>query len=135
MTTAASKTPSPSPAEPIEELDFESAIADLEGRQETQDRIVCRCDSCGAESPLKPNVTSQFCAFCGSPIVAQGLSRKLIKPRSLLPFGITSQQSREMFLRWLGSLWFAPGNLKKFAAVDGKLAGFYVPFWTYDARA
>src|SRR5262249_38053430 len=85
--------------------------------------------------PMLPNVTSQACPFCGTPIVAQGMSRKQIRPRSLLPFEITQQQARDLFSRWLSGLWFAPGDLKKFAAVDGRLNGFYIPFWTYDADA
>src|SRR5262249_40468443 len=61
--------------------------------------------------------------------------KKLIRPRSLVPFAITRDRAGQLFQDWLGSLWWAPGDLKKFAAVDGKLAGMYVPYWTYDARA
>lgn len=121
--------------QPVEELDFDAALSDLAGKQESEDRIVCHCDSCGADVPMKPGVTSQACPFCGTPIVAEALSKKLIRPRSLLPFAITRQQAQALFERWLSSLWWAPSNLKKFAAVDGKLAGMYIPYWTYDARA
>ncbi len=124
-------------AAPIEELDFEATLARLQNDAPADDRIVVRCRSCSAVTPLKPNVTSQACAFCGAPVVATGESRKAIRPRSLLPFAVTSDKARESFHRWLASLWFAPSNLKTYASVQagagGRLAGFYIPHWTFDA--
>jgi hypothetical protein len=38
-----------------------------------------------------------------------------------------------MFHRWLRSLWFAPGPLKRYARSDKHLQGVYVPYWTFDA--
>jgi hypothetical protein len=34
---------------------------------------------------------------------------------------------------WLKHLFWAPNNLAKSALQNGKLAAFYVPFWTYDS--
>jgi len=121
--------------EAIEELDFASHLQAMQGAQETEDRIVVHCDACGADLPMKPNVTSQNCDFCGTPIVATGQTRKLIRPRSLLPFHITERQARDMFKSWLSGRWFAPNDLKRAATVDGALAGWYLPYWTYDANA
>ncbi len=121
--------------EAIEELDFASQLRAMQGSQETEDRIVVHCDACGADLPMKPNVTSQNCDFCGTPIVATGRTRKLIRPRSLLPFHITNRQARDMFQSWLRGRWFAPSDLKRAAALDGSLAGWYLPYWTYDANA
>lgn len=121
--------------EAIEELDYASALAEVASTQETEDRIIVHCGSCGADVPMKANVTSQACQFCGTPIVATGETKKLIRPRSLLPFKIADKQAREMFAGWLKGLWFAPNNLKKAAVVEGRLTGCYVPYWTYDAHA
>ncbi|MBX9737001.1 MAG: hypothetical protein K2X32_08745 [Phycisphaerales bacterium] len=121
--------------EVIEELDFKAHLHEMQGSQETEDRIVVHCDACGADLPMKPNVTSQNCDFCGTPIVATGHTRKLIRPRSLLPFHITDKQAREMFQTWLSARWFAPRDLKRAAAVDGRLAGCDLPYGTYDADA
>jgi hypothetical protein len=38
------------------------------------------------------------------------------------------------FRAWIASLWFAPGDVKRLAAVDASLAGVYVPYWTYDCE-
>ncbi|MBN2446800.1 MAG: hypothetical protein JXO22_08740, partial [Phycisphaerae bacterium] len=57
-----------------------------------------------------------------------------IKPRSLLPFKIEKDAARAHYRHWLRKLWFAPGALKNFARIEERLAGTYVPYWTYDAR-
>jgi hypothetical protein len=55
----------------------------------------------------------------------------VIKPKSLLPFGVNQNQSLQAVRRWIDVLWFAPNDLKKYAET-GKLKGLYIPFWTFD---
>ncbi|HWY33491.1 MAG TPA: hypothetical protein VNX68_02520, partial [Nitrosopumilaceae archaeon] len=39
-----------------------------------------------------------------------------------------------LFLTWVGSLWFAPNDLKSYASrTHEKLNGMYLPYWTYDS--
>lgn len=116
----------------VEEQDFEAQIRAMEGAEETVDRLLLRCDGCAAEVQFPENVTSHPCPFCGKEVVATGRSVKLIKPRAVLPFAIKDEQARERFRAWLGSLWFAPSNLRQFAETQGGIAGVYLPFWTYD---
>ncbi len=119
----------------IEEMDFEAYLALLEEGEAHEDKIVSRCDSCGARVELPTNVTSGPCPFCSKTVVATGRSEKLVRPASLLPFAFGRNEARERFRAWLGKLWFAPGDLKKAATIDGKLSGVYLPFWTYDSGA
>lgn len=115
----------------IDELDFQkylSAEAD-EARQIEQ--LVVHCDTCGAETTLDPNLTASTCPFCGHPIVAQAISRRVIRPQSLLPFGLDRRQAADDYRNWLGNLWFAPSALRK-AARDQQWRGVYLPAWTYD---
>jgi hypothetical protein len=42
--------------------------------------------------------------------------------------------ARDLFSKWVGSLWFAPNALKKLALL-GRIEGVYLPYWTYDARS
>lgn len=119
----------------IAELDYHAQLAKLEAGQETVDEIVSACESCGARIELPPNVTSGPCPFCTRTVVATGRSVKHIKPASLLPFAIDRRSARERFTYWLKKLWFAPGNLKKSAVIEGKLSGIYLPYWTYDSGA
>jgi len=132
------------PTEQIREIDFQATLAELEGKQETVDRLVLSCDSCHATVEMAPNVTAQSCPFCGSRVVATGTSQKLIKPKAVAPFVIDDRKARELFSRWLSRLWFAPSKLKRFAQIDtsavglksengSQLSGLYLPYWTYDA--
>lgn len=120
--------------EDIEELDFGAHLSQAAGEQATVERLTVKCSGCGAESTLEPNITSAQCAFCGSPVVATTSSKRVLKPQSLLPFRITREKAQGCFRGWVGSLWFAPGDLKRYAQTDSKLSGMYVPYWTYDSK-
>lgn len=139
---------------PVEEQDFDAALAALETAHEGVDRITVHCDSCGADVEMAPNVTSQSCPYCNSNMVATARSQRQLKPKSLLPFKIDHAQARSLFTAWLRSRWFAPSDLKRLASVQDQagadgggvaggrgsasgsgLAGMYMPYWTYDADA
>ncbi|MEO0974290.1 MAG: primosomal protein N' (replication factor Y) - superfamily II helicase [Pseudomonadota bacterium] len=97
-----------------------------------------RCPSCAAQFEFDARQHAGECPFCATPIVVspEALTNtpdKVIRPRSLLPFQLDDDAARDAVKRWLGSLWFAPPSLKRFASVGG-LHGVYLPYWTYDAR-
>lgn len=119
--------------EAVEELDFREFLAEGQEGEELEERVTITCDGCKAELTFDANVTAQDCVYCGSPIVAQGRSRKVIKPRSLLPFKIDRKEALRRFREWISKLWFAPSKLKRFARV-GKVDGLYTPAWTYDCQ-
>lgn len=125
------ENPIPQSEADIREQDFRAYLAS-KGQEDLAETLTIKCNHCAAEFSTEPNITSQECPFCGSEIVATAVSTKHIKPKSLLPFHITRKQGRQLFSQWLSRLWFAPGNLKKMARQDAKLAGMYVPYWTYD---
>lgn len=118
-----------------EEKSLEQALAEM-GRKESEDSTIevltVHCESCGAETTMEENQTGGACPFCGTPVVAQKKSSKMIQPESLLPFKITKKESREAFKTWIKKRWFAPNKVKKFASADG-FSGVYIPFWTYDS--
>ncbi len=122
-------------AEPIVELDFYANINnESSSNKDTQQLSTVKCTGCGAEATLKPNVTADECAFCGTALVLKNASiTTLIKPKSVLPFKVDKKQAGESFMKWLGTLWFAPGDLRKYATTD-KLNGMYIPYWTYDTK-
>ena len=125
------QNPIPQSEEDIRELDFRAYLA-RQGQEDLAESLTIKCGHCAAEFSTEINVTSQECPFCGSEIVATAASTKHIKPKSLLPFHITQDKSRQLFGQWLSGLWFAPNDLKKNAANDARLTGVYVPYWTYD---
>ncbi len=119
----------------IEELDYNQYAHQQVGSGETQQIAVVKCNSCGAESSLKPGITSDNCPFCGSAlVVGSGSLSTQLKPKSLLPFKIDQKTAFTRFRGWLKGLWWAPGDLLKFADNQDRLTGMYLPFWTYDCQ-
>jgi LSD1 subclass zinc finger protein len=116
------------------ELDFLSHLRDQGGQVETVEAVTVHCDGCGAEQTLREGQTAGTCAFCGRAIVAQATVKRQIKPQAVLPFKVTHNQAQAAFQTWIGSLWFAPGDLKLMAQRNG-ITGVYVPAWTYDANS
>jgi DNA-directed RNA polymerase subunit RPC12/RpoP len=128
------QNPIPHSHDLVREQDFLSQLDSAPGRQDLVDAVTVHCTTCGAETTLGPNVTAGRCPFCGSPIVTQGTSRQLIRPKSLLPFAIAREVAQRLFAQWLGSLWLAPSDLTKRAQSSGGLSGVYIPAWTYDCH-
>jgi LSD1 subclass zinc finger protein len=123
-----------STTETIQELDFHAHLNEVaSNKQSTQEVSTVRCTGCSAVTSLRPNVTSDECAFCGTALVLTSAEiTTTIKPKSVLPFKVDEKNAKESFKKWLGTLWFAPGGLKKYAYTDHKLHGMYIPYWTYD---
>lgn len=133
----------PAPAEAVREEDFQAALSHLGDDAEREDRVVVECKSCRATVPMDPKTTTQNCPFCGSSMIATAVSRRLIRPKAVLPFGIERAKARDLFIKWISGLWFAPGDLKQYAIIESDkdyksgsgLAGLYLPYWTYDSMA
>lgn len=124
------------PADVVGKIQENSLEEFLAGNFELEERIevaTVKCDSCHAVSTFDPKTSSDHCPFCASPLVVKGGSTALVhKPQYVLPFGIDENTSRANFKRWLKSLWFAPNDLKHYADSAQRLAGMYLPFWTFD---
>jgi LSD1 subclass zinc finger protein len=119
----------------IEELDFNDFISNKIIQEEKQTINTVNCKNCGATTTLKPNLTSDNCAFCASPLVIKdGSTSTIIKPKYVLPFQIDDKKAHDIFIAWLHGLWFAPNDLKKYASLNEKLKGMYTPYWTFDAN-
>lgn len=122
-------------AEKIEEIDFNSFIAEKLSAEEKQSIVTVKCTSCGASTSLRPNVVSDMCPFCGtSLVVSSGSTSLVLKPKSLLPFLIDQKKGFDEFRKWLRKLWFAPNALKRYVNSTDKFAGMYIPYWTYDSN-
>lgn len=120
----------------VVENDYNSYIDNNESNDEKETISTVKCTQCGASTTLPPNVTSCGCPYCDTPLVIKDASTcSIIKPKYLLPFKIERQVAKESFVKWVGSLWFAPNKLKEYAANSAeKLKGVYMPYWTYDSQ-
>ncbi|MCU0722543.1 MAG: hypothetical protein MUC63_02815, partial [Planctomycetes bacterium] len=107
----------------VQELDFAAALEQEAGAAAQVETFSVKCGACGADSTLPPSVSAADCPFCGTRVVATGQSRRIVQPRSLLPFFVTRDKAFESFRSWLKSLWFAPNRLKREAAREEALSG------------
>jgi len=120
----------------IEELDFHEYLKKNKSGTETVEVTLVKCESCGSESTLEPNISSSSCPFCTTPLIASAAkSVSVIQPKSILPFKIEKQEAISLFKKWIKKLWFAPNALKKAVLSLENFKGIYLPFWTYDAHS
>lgn len=119
----------------VEEIDFEKFLNENHPEESLHEVNLVNCQNCGASTTLKPDVISDSCPFCATPlIVKNATSTKLIKPKYLLSFKIERKTASTSYINWLGKLWLAPNDLKQHAQeTTDKLVGVYLPFWTYDS--
>ena len=122
------------PAGTVWEENYAAALAVQLPATETEEIRVTECPSCGAEVELGEDLQATECPFCATPVVTGTGTRRLIKPKGLLPFAQSEEQAREAMVAWLGSLWFAPNGLQQYARKGRRLDGIYVPYWTFDAQ-
>jgi DNA-directed RNA polymerase subunit RPC12/RpoP len=127
------ETPIPASEAQVEEQDYRSWIEQAANEKETHEAHRVKCDKCGAETTMPPELTAGICPFCGVNMVFSGEVSRLINPEGLLPFKYTKQAAFEAFRRWIRGMWFAPGDLRQYAQSDSRLAGIYIPYWTYDS--
>jgi ribosomal protein S27E len=124
----------PKGAGAVVERDLFAGLEQLPTGLGVETNKAAKCKECGATVHFDSAKTATTCAFCGSSsILVQDENRKLLRPESLVPFGIDKKNANENFSRWLKGLWFRPNDLKHLAKVQ-EVAGVYVPFWTYDAH-
>src|SRR5574338_1510051 len=70
----------------IEEQDLAEGLAHIENAAAMEEKRTVKCDSCGAEFTFDPNVHAASCPFCGSPVVAETRTVRVIQPEALVPF-------------------------------------------------
>jgi len=95
------------------------------------------CRQCGATVEAPPSDRRDItCPFCATAYVAEASApvEGVIQPESLLPFKVDKKKSQGMFSDWLGKGWFRPNDLKNLGRLD-RVAGLYLPFFTFDAHA
>ncbi len=117
----------------VTELDYRTYLEKSADEKQTQEAKRVKCNQCGAETTMSANATADMCPFCGANLVFSESVSRLIKPEGLLPFKVSQREAFDKFRQWIQGLWFAPGGLKQYARTEAKLAGVYIPFWTYDS--
>jgi len=126
--------PRDSAPEVYEELDYGTAIRNLESASVTVQVRSITCGGCGAEVTLAATESTSDCPYCGTHVVSETDARSVLQPQYILPFSIERTDASGRFRTWISTRRFAPGALKKYARVSEPLTGVYYPFWTFDSK-
>lgn len=118
----------------LAELDLAEALSGAASAAQTEVSEIVHCDSCGADIDFDETQEAGSCPFCASPIVTGAISSRHIRPKGVLPFALKERDAKKAMNDWLGRLWFAPSDLKKYARAGRPMDGVYVPYWTFDAQ-
>ena len=106
-------------AGPIVPVPYADFVARRSGGSAEQSARVVSCKNCGASTTLPPEVNSDTCVFCASPLVlSDAQSRQIIRPHYILPFLVPQTKALEDFRGWLKGLWWAPSDLTKLVSGD-----------------
>ena len=116
-------------AERVPPHPLEEGLAREEGPVEKAGSVTC--PKCGAGYPLAPLRTATCCPYCETPAIRNPLNP--LPPDGVLPFRIEEKEAHQLFARWIGSLWLAPGELSRVVDTRKKLTGWYLPHWFFDA--
>jgi DNA-directed RNA polymerase subunit RPC12/RpoP len=117
----------------VVEQDYLSFLEKSGSEKESFEQKKIQCSQCGAQTTMPGEAAAGMCPFCGANMVFSGSVSRSIKPEGLLSFKISGKNAYEDFRNWIRKLWFAPNQLKQYARSESKLAGVYIPFWTYDS--
>lgn len=89
------------------------------------------CTACGGQVVFTGHALSENCPFCNGAVV-RGPEEASYEAMGLIPFRISDKEAEALAEVWVSKRLAAPGDLKA-AAAEGRLAGLYAPFWTFDS--
>jgi len=99
---------------------------------ELPDRRTHECQTCGGEVVFTGAALSDTCPYCDGAVVLGGQDPSY-RTMALIPFAVTEETALQNAKEWVAARWAAPGDLGE-AIEDGRIAGLYAPFWTFDSR-
>ncbi|WP_298478703.1 DNA helicase PriA [uncultured Maribacter sp.] len=119
----------------FEELELQHYLKVVGENAYTETIDLLHCKNCGANQHVEENFKSLDCVYCSEPLIKEDIEKEgWILPGALVPFQLDTKKAREIFKKWVGSLWFAPNKLKRAALDPEGLHGLYVPYWTFDSN-
>ena len=92
---------------------------------------VFTCPNCGAEIESTDLSATGFCAYCGSAVVFESRVKEEKKPHKNIPFQITKEQCKKIYLNKIRSFYYRKNDLEDSAYLE-RFVGFYLPYWLYN---
>ena len=92
---------------------------------------VFTCPNCGAEIESTDLSATGLCAYCGSAVVFESRVKEEKKPHKIIPFQITKEQCKKIYLNKIRSFYYRKNDLEDSAYLE-RFVGFYLPYWLYN---
>lgn len=93
------------------------------------------CQSCGAKLiSTEDTEATAFCSYCGSTSILTGRMEKIKKPDEILPFRITREECREIYLKQAKRSFLSPRWLRSTECTNS-FRPIYMPYWSYRIDA
>lgn len=113
---------------PFGEETVDGTSAEPEG-----DGMVYTCASCGAQVVTDATTAATFCYYCHNPVILQGRLSGDLLPDKIIPFKISKEAAKTMFMQFVGKKKFVPKAFFNKKQIDN-LTGVYFPYWVYEAE-
>lgn len=118
-------------ADPAAEQHYHPDLPHTEQPAFTQSRAF-RCGTCGGEVIFHGHSISENCPYCDGALVDQSLDESY-PTVGMIPFAVGEGQGQVNVQAWVAGRWAAPSDLSAVVS-NGRVAGIYVPFWTFDSK-
>ena len=117
--------------DPAEEFHYHPDLPHTEQPMHTGD-VLHECQTCKGQVVFTGPALSERCAYCDGPVVLgdRDVSYQTV---GMIPFHLTEDDAAPRIADWIATRRAAPGDLAQ-AVAKGRVAGIYVPFWTFDTR-
>lgn len=117
--------------ENIEKMRLEQAKENQQNLDDEYEAISYKCSHCGAELITTDETITTFCSFCriGTMIDRKTIKKK--KPDYIIPFKITKEECKKIYINKIKNSLFAPKNMIDTQEVE-KIRGIYMPYWIYS---
>ena len=93
--------------------------------------LVHRCETCGGTVTFVARSLSTHCPYCNGPVVIDTTDDGY-EPMALIPFRVPQGDAQRRAQIWVQKRLAAPANLAGVVS-QARVAGLYVPFWTFDS--
>lgn len=90
------------------------------------------CTACGGQIVFTGHALSETCPYCDGAVV-RGPQEASYAAMGLIPFHIGAGAAQGRAETWIARRLAAPRDLGR-AVAEGRLAGLYAPFWTFDSE-
>lgn len=110
-----------------DEQDFYLAMATMRGHKAPIRKTTFKCQGCGAEFLLGPDILSIDCSYCGTAqVIRLDDQHELIEADAIIPMVLAKSQAEMIIQKWMSKNRIRPDE-----QISG-LRAVYLPIWSFD---